>query len=201
MTKPIEFWFDFSSPYGYLATRRAEEIEAETGRPLAWRPYLMGVLFKATGRRPLAGQPMVWEYAKRDVARLARRLKTTITMPDPFPVATIAACRAWYRVRDRNGEERAQRLAMGLFDAYFRDNRDISKPETVVEIAARDGVDADWLNAALNDPQVKQRLRDVVDEASARGIFGSPFFVIDDEPFWGADHIDELIAWGRDGPW
>lgn len=117
MTTPIEFFFDFSSPYGYIAASRAGEIEQASGRELAFNPYLMGALFKSTGRQPLASHPLVWDYAKHDVARTARRFGIDFNLPEQFPVATASACRAFYWVRANEGDKAARALAMDLLRA------------------------------------------------------------------------------------
>ena len=78
---------------------------------------------------------------------------------------------------------------------------DIPSPEVTVEIAGALGVDQSALAAALNDNAVKDRVKREVDAAMARGVFGSPYFVVDGEPFWGADRMDHLERWLAKGPW
>ncbi|HEX6102775.1 MAG TPA: DsbA family protein, partial [Alphaproteobacteria bacterium] len=72
MAAPIEFWFDFSSPYGYFGSRRIEGIAARHGRTVRWRPFLLGVLFQTTGQSPLLNQPVRGPYARRDIERTSR---------------------------------------------------------------------------------------------------------------------------------
>ncbi len=104
--KPIEFYFDFSSPYGYLASYRIDAIAAEAGRTVTWRPYLLGVAFKATGQTPLVSQPIRGTYALRDMERSARKLKVPLVLPEGFPMATMAAGRAFYWLEGRDPKSR-----------------------------------------------------------------------------------------------
>jgi 2-hydroxychromene-2-carboxylate isomerase len=198
---PIEFFFDFSSPYGYLAACRAAEIERAAGRVLKFTPYLMGAVFKTTGRQPLAHHPLVWEYAQNDLARSARRHEIPFNLPDPFPVATAAACRAYYFVLEREGADAARNLAMTLYRAYFVDGINIGETDRVVEITAGGQADRAALSETIAGDDAKQHLRAVTSEAARRGIFGSPFFIVDDQAFWGHDRIEDVIRWSSDGPW
>lgn len=200
MSAPIEFYFDFSSPYGYLAAERIDDIAARHGRDVSWRPYLMGVAMKVTGSSPIVNRPMLGEYSRRDMVRSARRLKVPFSFPEPFPIATIAACRAVYW-RERAGAEEAKSLARALYRAYFGDGRNISEAEVVADVAAERGANRDALLAGIQDPAVKDRLKEVTNDAIERGIFGSPFFIVGDEPFWGHDRMDEVDRWLETGGW
>jgi 2-hydroxychromene-2-carboxylate isomerase len=84
---------------------------------------------------------------------------------------------------------------MKLYRAYFEDHRDISVPEEAVAVIAATGVDPVAARAAIDDPVIKDALRTAMDEAVARGVFGSPFFIVDGEPFWGLDRMDQLERW------
>ena len=200
MPQPIEFYFDFSSPYGYMASCEINALGERHGREVDWRPYLMGAVMKLTGRRPLVDSDMVAKYTVRDLARTARRIGVKFALPDPFPVATIAACRAYYWLVEQDPGQ-AKSLAKALYAAFFVDGRNIGEPGMVLEVAANAGVDRDALGAALQDPAVKEKLKTVTDDAAARGIFGSPFVIIDGEPFWGHDRFDQVDRWLASGGW
>jgi 2-hydroxychromene-2-carboxylate isomerase len=195
MAAPIEFWFDFSSPYGYLAAQKIDALAAKYGRGVDWRPLLLGPVFKSVGTAPLLEIPLKGVYAKRDIARSARfHGITDLRMPSRFPIPTQTAARlvVWQKGIDA---ERATRLAKALFRAYWFDDVDISVPGNAVAVAAREGVDAAAARAAIDDPAVKDALKRDVDEAMAKGVFGSPYVIVDGEPFWGIDHFDQLEKW------
>ena len=95
----------------------------------------------------------------------------------------------------------ARELAQALYRAYFAEDVDIGPAATVVEIAKKIGVDGQALAAALEDPAVKERVKKEVDGAIAAGVFGSPFFIIDGEPFWGVDRTEMLEWWTKRQDW
>ncbi|MGE5096855.1 MAG: 2-hydroxychromene-2-carboxylate isomerase [Betaproteobacteria bacterium] len=197
---PVDFYFEFSSPYGYIASQLADDFEKRIGRPLAWRPMLLGPVFKLTGGAPLMSIPLKGEYSKRDFARSARLHKVPFRFPDKFPINTVAACRAFYWVNERD-PAKAKELAKALYRAYFAEGRDIGEAATVVAIAGPLGIDGPALAAALDDPALKERTRGEVDAAIAKGVFGSPYFVIDGEPFWGVDRMPMAEEWIKTGGW
>lgn len=197
---PIDFYFDFSSPYGYIAAHRIEALGEEIGRAIRWRPILLGVAFKATGQSPLVSQPLRGPYHLRDMQRSARRLGIPFRLPEGFPLPTMAAARAFYAL-DAGSPDDARKLAIALFDACFADGINITKGETVAGIAARIGLDGPAILAAIGDPAIKEKLRAETDGAIARGVFGSPFFIVDDEPFWGNDRIPDMRDWIVTGGW
>lgn len=200
MANPIDFYFDFSSPYGYFASARIEELAAKHGRSVNWRPILLGAVFKITGQQPLPSIPLKGSYANHDLARSARLFGLPYKFPTKFPVAGQAPSRAFYWVSDRD-PRLAIRLAQALYHAYFVEDRDISSPEVTANVAAKLGVDKDQILHALGEPAVKQRLATEVDAAIERGVFGSPFFIIDKEPFWGSDRLDQIDRWLATGGW
>ena len=113
MSAPIDFYFDFSSPYGYFASCRIDAIAERHGRDVNWRPYLMGPVMKMTGTVPLSQRPIVYDYAERDVRRTARLHDIPFDLPEPFPVRSVTPCRAFYWLADRHpiqARELAQRI-------------------------------------------------------------------------------------------
>jgi len=198
--EPVDFYFEFSSPYGYIASRLADDLEQRIGRPLRWRPILLGPIFKLTGQAPLTQLPMKGPYAQKDFSRTARMHKLPYRHPDKFPIGTVGACRAFYWMHDRDPAA-ARKLAKALYRAYFEQNRDIGAPAVLAEVAREAGFDAAALSAAIEDPAVKERMKSEEDAAIAAGVFGSPFFIADGEPFWGVDRIPMLEQWIRSGGW
>ena len=192
---PIDFWFDFSSPYGYLLSERIDEVAARFGRKVRWHPILLGVVFQATGSAPLTLQNAAKAtYSERDFARSARFLGVPYCHPTLFPLPTQNAARAFYWLHGQDCAL-ARRFAHAVYRARFVDNRDISAPDTVLEIAADLGVDSNSLAAALQRPEIKARLKAEVDQAMQAGVFGSPHVIIDGKPFFGADRLPQIEKW------
>ena len=199
MPAAIEFSFDFSSPYGYFAAMKIDDLAAKNGRSVNWKPILLGTVFKVTGGQPLPMLPLKGPYALRDILRSARFHGLPYQQPSKFPVATQAPARAFYWVNDRD-PALAKKLAQALYQAYFVQDRDISSPEITADVAATLGLQRDEVLAALNDAAVKDRLKNEVDAAIKLGVFGSPYIVVDGEPFWGIDRFDQIEHWLARGP-
>ncbi|HZZ93822.1 MAG TPA: 2-hydroxychromene-2-carboxylate isomerase [Usitatibacter sp.] len=199
-SSPVDFYFEFSSPYGYIASQLADALESRIGRALAWRPILLGPVFKMTGGAPLTEIPLKGGYSMRDFERSARWHGVVYRQPPKFPIGTVAALRAFYWTHERDAAQ-ARRLAKSLYSAYFAEGRDIGAPATVLDVAQSAGVDRTALASALEDPGLKERAKGEVESAIARGVFGSPFFIVDGEPFWGVDRIPMLEEWLRRGGW
>ena len=192
---PIDFWFDFSSPYGYLMAEKIDAVAAQYGRKVRWHPILLGVIFQATGSRPPAdGVSSKGTYMFHDFHRSARFMGIPYNPPSRFPLPTQNAARAYYWLHGQDCAL-ARRFAHAVYRALFVDDRDISAPDTVLEIAAGLGVDRQQLATALQAPEVKARLKDEVDAALATGVFGSPHVIIDGEAFFGADRLPQIERW------
>ena len=199
MAHPIDFYFDFSSPYGYMASTRIDELAARYGREVIWRPIMLGVAFKTTGGQPLPSIPLKGDYAKRDFVRSAAFHGVEYRHPTVFPISTVAPCRAFYWA-DQKHPERAIALAKALYRAYFVADVNISNPADTVSIGAQLGFDATALHAGMNEQSIKDTLKAEVDRSIARGVFGSPYVIVDGEPFWGMDRFDQIERWLAHGP-
>jgi len=198
MSRPIDFYFDFSSPYGYMAAQKIDALAAKYGRAVDWHPMLLGVVFKQTGMAPLTQVPIKGDYSRRDFERSARFHGIAFHMPPVFPIASQAPSRIvlWAKARD---PALATRLALALYAAFFCDGLDISNPDVAADVAGsvtnEMGVDRAAARACIDDPVVKDLLKREVEAAIAAGVFGSPYVVVDGEPFWGLDRFDQLERW------
>ena len=193
--KPIDFYFDFSSPYGFLAAQKIEALAEKHGRAVDWHPMLLGVVFKETGAAPLTMVPLKGDYSRRDFERSARYHGIAgFRMPPKFPIASQAPARIvlWAKTRD---PALAVRVLKALYRAFFTEGLDISDADVAASIAAREGLDAAEARAAVDDPAMKEALKREVEQAIARGVFGSPFIIVDGEPFWGLDRFDHIERW------
>src|SRR5438874_11030492 len=149
MSAPIDFYFDFSSPYGYLASEKIEPLASMHGRSVDWHPILLGIVFRQTGAVPLTGVPLKGDYSRRDMARSARFHGVEgFRMPSTFPIATQAPARIvlWMKARDPG---RVAAVVHGLYRAFFAEDVDISKPDAAAAVAARHGADVMAVRAAV----------------------------------------------------
>jgi 2-hydroxychromene-2-carboxylate isomerase len=201
MTGPIDFYFDFISPYGYLGATQIESMARHHGRDVRWRPFLLGVtVMQVMGLKPLMQTPLKSDYVRLDKQRMASLLDVPLAAPEMSAASSVAAARAFYWVHDRDPVQ-AVALARRLLQRLWVDGRSISSADDVVDEAASLGIDAATLRAALADPAVKDRLRQEVDACIARGVFGSPFFIVDEQPIWGVDRLWMLEHWLEHGHW
>ncbi len=191
---PITLFFDFSSPYSYLASTQIEALAARHDRGIEWVPMLLGPVFAATGSRPLVQQPLKAEYSLRDLERSARYFGVPYHQPQPFPVATQQAARVLLALQ-RARSPLAVEWIHKVYEAYFVQGRDISAMPTLHALGERLRLDAAQIDAWCAEPAVKDMLRTNVERALQVGVCGAPFFVVDDEPFWGVDRLPQLERW------
>lgn len=189
----LEFYFDFSSPYGYLASEKIDELAAKYGRKVKWRPVLLGVIFKATGAAPLTTVPLKGDYSKLDFERSAHFMGIPYHPPTRFPLPTQVAARAYYWLHERDCKM-ARAFAHAAYRALFVEDRDISSLDVVLNLAVDVGADRAALAEGVESPEIKERLRSEVAAAVDKGVFGSPLIFCDGEPFFGADRLPQLEA-------
>ena len=200
MPNPVEFYFDFSSPYGYIASEKIDELAAKYGREVTWRPFLLEVAFKTTGGVPVPTIPLKGAYHLRDIVRTTKYHGVSYRHPTVFPISSVSPCRAFYWL-DAKEPRRAKDLAKALYHAYFVDDVDISGADNTVAVCAKFGLKSDEVRAGIADQAIKDRTRMEVDKAIARGAFGSPYIIVDGEPFWGSDRLDQIDKWLATGGW
>ena len=189
----VDFHFDFSSPYGFLAAMRIDAVlDRRLFRRLTWRPFLLGAVYKRVGQSPLE-HPLKRAYVLEvDVPRLGRHHGHAVRVPAGFPEHSLPAARAFYWIEAR-APDQAPAFAKAAFRKYWLDGRSTADPEVAIATAAMLGFDRKQVSEGLQDESVKQRLATENEQAIALGVFGSPFFRVDGEPFWGGDRLD-LIA-------
>ena len=204
MPAAIDFYFDFSSPYAYLSSFRIDELAARFGRTVTWRPYMMGAALKLSGRPISMNGSMdgtiAADYLRKDVERGARLDKRPFKWPPKFPVNGVHAGRLYYYLMTHDAEQ-AKPFARDIFASCFGLGLDISDAQTVIDVAAKHHITAAQAQLLLNDADIKEQLRAATDAALALGVFGSPFFIIDGESFWGNDRLWQVKRWLEWGGW
>lgn len=200
MANPIQFYFDFASPYGYMAATKISALAAKHGRVVEWKPILLGVVFKVTGAVPLPSAPLKGDYSRRDMERSARLFKVPFNLPSKFPIAGQSPARVIYSL-EAQGAIRQEEVTLALYRAYMVDDRDISSPETTADVAASVGLDRQKILDVIADPVMKEKLKLETEGAIARGVFGSPYVIVDGEPFWGFDRLEHVDRWLQNGGW
>lgn len=197
---PLRFYFDFSSPYSYIASEWVDELAARHGRGVQRRAILLGVTFQAAELKSPISHPIKGAYSARDFARSARFHGLPYRLPDRFPIATQNAARIFWWLADTRGDDAAAAWSKAGLRAVFQHGAALDDAAVLRSVAAAHGLDAAECEAVWNDPAWKARLKRANDEAIAAGVFGAPFFEVDGEPFWGNDRRPQLERWLAEGP-
>lgn len=203
----LEFFFDCSSPWTYLAFHRIQDVLHDTGAEVVWRPVLVGGVFNAVNRSlyenrsrmsaamaedDASGAGRKARYYVKDLADWARFCGIRLGQPKVFPVNSVRAMRGCFVAAEH---DRLVPFARAVFEAYWGDLEDISSPEVLGRVAARAGVDAGELLAKVEEPAYKDRLRASTDELIARGGFGSPTMFVDGtDMYFGNDRLELVRA-------
>ena len=199
MNRQIDFYFDFTSPYSYIAAERIESIAQGAGWNVNYCPTLLGFIFKEIGGGPLTNMPRKGEYSLNDFARTARFHGLTLNFPKNFPANTVAAARAALWVKAEHPEKMGD-FVRAAFRAYFVDQADIAQADTLARCALAVGLDGPAAAAANDDPRWKDAMRAAVTASHDVKMFGAPYFVVNGESFWGNDRLDQLQRWITTGP-
>jgi len=200
MKTPIDFFFDFSSPYSYIANEWLDALAAQHGRSVRRRAILLGATFQVAELKSPVSYPMKREYSLHDFEPAARFEGVPYVLPPVFPIPTQNAARVFWWLQQTRGEAAAAAWATAGLRAVFTQRVPLHEAPALKALAAAHGLDAAEAEAVWNDPQWKARLKQANDEAIAAGVFGAPFFIVDGEPFWGNDRKPQLQRWLASGP-
>ena len=199
MKAPVEFWFDFVSPYAYIAAQSIEQLAARHGREVSWKPMLLGAVFKVTGSSPLTMRPPVMaDYFKHDFLRSARYAGVPFVMPEPFPIATQNTARVCLWLQD-TAPQRVGEFVRQVTRAYFSGPTALNDIGWLVSQVDTMGLDGAAAAAACEAPHYKEALKTQCEQAIEKGIFGAPWMIVDGESFWGNDRLPQVEQWLAQG--
>lgn len=190
----ITVWFEFASTYSYLAVERLTGPGAPTDVTVRWKPVLLGPVFKAQGwdTSPFLIYPAKGRYMWRDMERLCADAGVPFQRPEIFPQHTVLAARIACL---GEGQEWLPAYVRAVYRATFGEGRDISDPGVLAGLL--DGLGQDGAALVAAAPSARDTLRANVEEAQALGLFGAPTIMVGEEMFWGADRLDQALAWAR----
>lgn len=194
MSRTVEFLFDVGSPASYVAYRRLPAIAARTGAVIDYQPFLLGGVFKATGNHSPADIPAKGAWTSVDLARHADRYGVPFTRNPHFPINTLHLMRGAAGLQD---DPRFIAYLDAVFDAMWRDPRNLGDPAEMPAVLARAGVDGDEFMALIGSDATKARLKATTEAAVARGAFGAPTFFVGDAMYFGQDRlgwVEEALA-------
>jgi len=199
---PVDFWFDFISPFGYLASLRIDEIAGRHGREVWWHPVLIGVtVLKVMGLKPLMETPLKRDYAAREFDRYCRRHGVSVARAiDAPPMNPLPVARTFASLL-HHAPDQAKRFARAALHDYWAVAVDLDTIAAIDQCGIGAGVPAEAMARATLDSQAASLLRAEVEAAIARGVFGSPYVIVDDEPFFGVDKLELIDEWLACGGW
>jgi 2-hydroxychromene-2-carboxylate isomerase len=188
----LELWFEFGSNYSYLAVMRIDQLARHYGVPIAWKPFLLGPIFKSFGwsTSPFVLQKEKGEYVWRDMARQCEKYSFPWTRPTVFPRRAILPMRVALLGADQPWIGAYSQRMMRM---NFAEDCDIDTPQAVGEVLAALGLPASDLLSAAQSERNKLRLRDQTEQARCRGVFGAPTFFVGSEMFWGNDRLEDAL--------
>ncbi len=199
----IEFWYEFASPYSYMAAERIGPMAQAAGVAVRWRPFVIGpILLRRPGHASPFQQapPAQQRYRRRDVERLCGHYGIALDWPSTYPRSGLLAA----RVALAAAEDWRIPFSRAVYRANFVQNRDIADPAVIAAILEEIGQDAETALQAALAPANKSALAKRVEQAMEKGIFGAPSFVVGGGPsaelFWGNDRLEQALAWARQ-PW
>jgi len=197
--KQVDFYFEFSSAYSYLALPGVADLSEKHQVKVNWKPFLLGPIFQELNMLPMDLRTVKGKYVKRDIERRAVDMGLQYQWPQSFPYNSLKAARVfWSLAADSN--HKAIDWARAVFHATFAEGGDGSDPVVLARVAATLGYEADSLLQSTNTDVVKQKLKAATSDAANRGVFGSPTFFVGSEMFWGSDRFADLIHF-IDGAW
>ncbi len=187
--RTVEYFFDVGSPTAYLAWTQLPKIAAETGARIAWRPMLLGGVFKASGNASPVTVPAKGRWMNEDIQRWARRYGVRFAFNPHFPINTLTLMRGATGLLMRRPDDFLRYLDV-VERAMWEEPKNLGDPSVLATTLAAAGFDAEAFMALVGDPEVKARLIATTEEAVARGVFGAPTFFVGDAMFFGQDRLD-----------
>jgi len=196
MSMPVvEFWFEFASTYSHVAAQRVEAVARGSGVTVAWRPFLLGPIFKSQGwdDSPFNIYEAKGAYMWRDLERLCKKHSIVFRKPSAFPRNGLLAARA---ATAADAEVWQPEFVRAVYRANFAEDLDVSDARVVRRALEQSGCpDPDGLLERAESSDVRARLRERTSEAVSRGVFGAPSFFVEGELFWGNDRLEDAIEW------
>ena len=183
MTKQIDFYFDFISPYSYLAHLKIKQTKNIN---FIYKPILVGGLHNLQGITAPAFIKSKLKHMISDCDLIAKKDKLDFIWNSKFPINSLNIMRGYLFVKD----EVKDLYLNVMFDAYWKDNLDISNKEILKSLLEKCKIDPDNFFKDIKDPKIKEELKIITQEAHEKEVFGTPTFVVNNKIFWGQDRLE-----------
>ena len=187
MTKKIDFYFDFISPYSFLAHKKI--IKSNNRNKFNYKAILLGGLHNLGGITAPAFNERKMKNMKNDCNLIAKKNKIEFFWNDKFPINSLYLMRGYLFI---NNDKKDDYFDL-CFDAYWKNNEDISKEETIKNILSKCDIKPKDFETGIKDQKIKDKLKDLTNVAFQNDIFGAPTFVVNDKLFWGQDRLEYAL--------
>ena len=189
MTKSIDFYFDFISPYSYLSLERLKLLKKSDDIVINYKPILLGGLHKLGGITPPAFNNRKLKNMKNDCELIAKKNNIKFYWNSKFPINSLYIMRGYLVIKEKDKENYFD----NCFNAYWRDNIDISNENNVEMILEKTGIIKNEFFEKINQIEIKNKLKEFTDKAFEKDVFGAPTFIVNNKIFWGQDRLEYAI--------
>ena len=191
MIKPFEFYFDFSSPYTFLAHKQIRKIEKDNSIKIKYMPILLGGLLKSAGIIANADIPIKAKYMIKDCKMWAEKYDVAFKFNNYFPIKTLNLMRCVLVAEKKNFE---QNFINEIFDAIWQEWLNLNDNSIVEKLLKNLDINPKTFLMDAIDSSIKEDLKKRTDLAFKKGIFGAPSFIVNNKVFWGQDRLDFVIT-------
>lgn len=186
MSQQVEFFFDYGSPFSYLADTQLAPLAQRTGATVVYRPMLLGAVLKETGNASPMAVPAKGRYMGIELQRWATHYDVPFAANRFFPINTMRLMRGAVAAQQAGCFAEYHRV---IYPAFWVESANLGEQDVIRSVLVKAGLNADLLLSRIEEPSVKEQLRLNTDEAVRRGVFGAPTFFVGEEMFWGNDRL------------
>ena len=190
MIKPFDFFFDFISPYSYLAHKQIRKLEKENNIKINYKPILLGGLHKLAGVTAAAFIPSKTKYMIRDCKMIAEKHNIKFKFNTNFPINSLALMRGVFLAQNK---KKLDQYVDFFFDAYWEDGLNLNSDKILNSILTNLNINFNEFQLIISDQKIKNKLTVQTTEAYNKGVFGAPSFIINNKLFWGQDRLEFVL--------
>jgi len=190
MIKPFDFFFDFISPYSYLAHKQIRKLEKENNIKINYKPILLGGLHKLAGVTAAAFIPSKTKYMIRDCKMIAEKHNIKFKFNTNFPINSLALMRGVFLAQNK---KKLDQYVDFFFDAYWEDGLNLNSDKILNSILTNLNINFNEFQLIITDQKIKNKLTAQTNEAYNKGVFGAPSFIINNKLFWGQDRLEFVL--------
>ena len=189
MTKSVEFYFDFISPYSFLAYKKLKNLNGDSKINITYKPILLGGLHKLGGITAPAFNERKMKNMKNDCELVASKNKIEFQWNNKFPINSLKLMRGYLIVEDKL----KKKFFDLCFDFYWKDNIDLSELYNIENILDKCSIEKNTFFKDIQNQEIKDKLKELTNDAFKKDIFGAPTFVVNNKIFWGQDRLDYAL--------